>query len=88
MAQSHVSLKLLNNVNQDYQQSSNYIFTLSSLNYASFFFSVDKRAASSVSGGLFILSVYDGVFVSQLSYVPLKWQRAKNGTPVPVLWYM
>lgn len=34
MAQSHVSLKLLNNVNQDYQQSSNYIFTLSSLNYA------------------------------------------------------
>lgn len=33
-----------------------------------------KGAAFSVSGGLFILSVYDGVFVSQLSYAPLKWQ--------------
>lgn len=66
-------LKLLNNGNQDYQQRSNYIFTLSSLNYVSLS-SVDERAAFSVSGGLFILSVYDGVFVSQLSYAPLKWQ--------------
>lgn len=46
----------------------------SSLNYVWFCSATDKRAAFSVSGELFILSVYDGVFVPLLSYTPLKWQ--------------
>lgn len=33
-----------------------------------------KGLLFSVSGELFILSVYDSVFVPQLSYTPLKWQ--------------
>lgn len=65
-------LKLFNNGNQDYQQRTNYIFTLSSLNYGWFSFAIDKRAAPRVSGELFVLSVYDGVFVSQLSHTPFK----------------
>lgn len=49
----------------------------SSLNYVWFSTATDKRAAFLVSGELFILSVYDGVFVPQLSHASLKWQWAK-----------